>query len=93
MKVSKVTAFFVFMASVASLITMWVVFLMMWVRGKTSLTLSANRFGEFWIELFGLTLAILFLPVLFYEIQLLLRASVEKNEDEYDSSGTDYSSR
>lgn len=91
MKVSKVAAFLVFMTSVASLITLWTVFLVMWVRGKTTLTLSANRFGEFWIELLGLTLAILFLPVLFYEIKLLLKTTVQQKEDS--GSGNDYSSR
>lgn len=68
----KLVAFGVFVASLASLVTMWSLFFTMWLQGETSITLYADRFGEFGLELVGLTLAIVFLPVLLYETNKLV---------------------
>lgn len=47
----------------------------MWVRGDTAITLEANLFGEFLPELALLTLAMVFLPVLLYELDQLVSGS------------------
>lgn len=67
MSLPKLVAFGVFVASVTSLVVMWSLFFTMWLHGETSITVYANQFGEFWTELIGLTLAVVFLPVLLYE--------------------------
>jgi hypothetical protein len=68
----RLVAFAVFVVLVVSLTTLWGIFWTMWVRGETSITLEANRFSEFLPEFILLTLAIVFLPVLLYEIDRIL---------------------
>ncbi|WP_169330888.1 hypothetical protein [Halorubrum kocurii] len=61
-----------FSAALASLSVLWALFGAMWVRGETSIILEANQFGEFLPELGLLTLAMVFLPVLLYELDQLV---------------------
>lgn len=44
----------------------------MWINGETSITIYADQFSEFAIELVGLTLSVVFLPVLLYETNQLI---------------------
>ena len=67
MVLSRLVAFGVFVAAIVSLVALWGVFFTMWIQGETSIVVYANRFGEFGLELVGLTLAVIFLPVLLYE--------------------------
>jgi len=67
MQLSKLVASGVLFAAIASLLTMWALFFTMWLQGAREITLYVDTFGEFWIELVILTLAIVFLPVLVYE--------------------------
>ena len=63
----KIVSFGVFIASIACLVVMWTMFFTMFLHGERKIILYADYFGEFWIELVVLTLAIIFLPVLLYE--------------------------
>lgn len=69
MQLSKLVAIGVLFAAIASLLTMWALFFTMWLQGAREITLYADTFSEFWIELVMLTLAIVFLPVLVYEFE------------------------
>jgi len=44
----------------------------MWVRGETSILIEADHYGEFLPELGLLTLAMVFLPILLYELDQLI---------------------
>ena len=68
MTLTRLAAIGVGVAAVTSLVVLWGLFFTMWLAGETSITVYADRFGEFWIEFVGLTLAIVFLPLLIYEI-------------------------
>ena len=68
----RLVAFSVFVVALMSLIVLWGIFWTMWVRGETSIVLEAGRFSEFLPEFILLTLAIVFLPVLLYELDHLL---------------------
>lgn len=68
MRLPKLISFGVFISAVASLTVIWGMFATMWLNGTRSITVYANKFGEFWIELVVLTAAIIFLPVLLYEL-------------------------
>lgn len=68
----RLVAFAVFVVSLVSLTVLWSIFWTMWIRGETSIVLEANRFREFLPEFLLLTLAIVFLPVLLYELDQLL---------------------
>ncbi len=72
MTLPKLIAFGVFVAAVVSLVVMWSLFFTMWLQGERSITLYVDYFGEFAIEFIGLTLAVVFLPVLLYETNNLL---------------------
>lgn len=67
-RVTTLVAIGVFVAAIASLLVGWSVFFTLWLHGETSITIYADQFGEFWIELVLLTLAVVFLPVLLYEL-------------------------
>lgn len=45
----------------------------MWVRGEMSILVAANRYDEFLPEFALLTLAMIFFPVLLYEVDPLSR--------------------
>jgi len=66
---SHLVGFSVFIIAVVSLTVLWALYAVMYAQGVTSIVLHANLFGEFYIELIGLTLAIVFLPVLLYEAE------------------------
>ena len=68
----RLVAFAVFVVSIVSLTALWGIFWTMWVRGETSIILEADHFSEFLPEFTLLTLAIVFLPVLLYELDRLL---------------------
>lgn len=70
--IPRVVAFAVFVVSLVSLTALWGIFWTMWVRDDTSIVLEADRFSEFLPEFLLLTLAIVFLPVLLYELDRLL---------------------
>lgn len=72
MTLTRLVAICVFSAALASLSVLWALFGAMWVRGETSIILEANQFGEFLPELGLLTLAMVFLPVLLYELDQLV---------------------
>jgi len=68
----KIVSFGVFIASIACLVVMWSLFATMFLQGERQIILYVNHFGEFWIEFVVLTLAIVFLPVLLYELDEML---------------------
>lgn len=72
MALPKLIAFGVFTAAITSLVVLWSLFFTMWLQGETSITVHVNHFGEFLIEFIGLTLAVVFLPVLLYETNKLV---------------------
>ena len=72
MTLPKLLAFGVFAASLSALLVVWSLFFTMWLHGETSITVYANRFGEFWFELLGFSLAVIFSPVLAYELDRLI---------------------
>lgn len=72
MTLTRLVAICVFSAALASLSVLWALFGAMWVRGETSIILKANQFGEFLPELALLTLAMVFLPILLYELDQLV---------------------
>ena len=72
MTLSRLVAICVLSVALASLSVLWALFGAMWLRGETSILLEADRFGEFLPELVLLTLAMVFLPVLLYELDQLI---------------------
>ena len=72
MSLPKPMAFGVFAASLSALLILWSLFFTMWLHGETSITIYANQIGEFIFELVGLTLAVIFSPVLAYELDRLI---------------------
>lgn len=72
MRLPKLIAFGVFVAAIVSLVVLWGLFFTMWLRGEGSIILYADYFGEFLLELLGLTIAVIFLPVLLYETDKIL---------------------
>ena len=72
MNFTRLVAFGVLNAAIASLAVMWALFGTMWVRGETQLLVEANRYNEFLLEFVLLTLAMIFVPVLLYEADELL---------------------
>lgn len=68
----KLVATGVFVASITSLVIVFSLFFSMWLQGQRSITLYADVFGEFWVEFVGLSLAIIFMPVLLYELDQLI---------------------
>ncbi|WP_435100176.1 hypothetical protein [Halorubrum sp. N11] len=72
MTLTRLVAICVLSAALASLSVLWALFGAMWVRGETSIILETNQFGEFLPELALLTLAMVFLPVLLYELDQLV---------------------
>lgn len=72
MPLPRLVAFGVFAASICSLVVLWSLFFTMWINGETSITIYADQFSEFAIELVGLTLSVVFLPVLLYETNQLI---------------------
>ena len=75
MTLTRLVAICVLSAALASLSVLWALFGAMWVRGETSIVLKTNQFGEFLPELGLLTLAMVFLPVLLYELDQLVSGS------------------
>jgi len=71
-RLTKLVALGVLTVAIASLTVMWGLFGTMWVRGETSILVAANRYNEFLPEFALLTLAMIFLPVLLYEVDQLL---------------------
>lgn len=71
MSLTKIVVFGVFAASITSLVVLWSIFFTMWLNGETKMIVYAGRFGEFTLELVGLTLSVVFLPVLLYEFDRL----------------------
>ena len=65
-------AFGVLSAAITSLVVLWSLFFTMWLQGEPSIHVTADTFGEFAVELVGLTLAVVFLPVLLYELDRLV---------------------
>jgi ABC-type transporter Mla maintaining outer membrane lipid asymmetry permease subunit MlaE len=72
MTLTRIVAICVLSVALASLSVLWALFGAMWIRGETSIILEANYFGEFHSELALLTLAMVFLPVLLYELDQLV---------------------
>lgn len=72
MTLTRLVAICVLSVAIASLSVLWALFGAMWLRGETSILLEADRFGEFLPELALLTLAMVFLPVLVYELDQLV---------------------
>ena len=72
MTLSRLVAICVLSVALASLSVLWALFGAMWLRGETSIILEADQFGEFLPELALLTLAMVFLPVLVYELDQLV---------------------
>lgn len=72
MNLTRLVAMGVLTASIASMTMMWGLFGTMWAHGETQILLEANRYNEFLLELAILTLAMIFLPVLLYEVDQLL---------------------
>ena len=72
MTLPKLLAFGVFAASLSALLILWSLFFTMWLHGETSITIYANQIGEFIFELVELTLAVIFSPVLAYELDRLI---------------------
>jgi hypothetical protein len=68
MTLQRLAAFGVFVAAVSSLVVGWSLFWALYLTGERSITLYVNPFGEFWIEFVGLTLAVVFLPTLLYQL-------------------------
>ncbi|UWG46574.1 hypothetical protein HSRCO_0275 [Halanaeroarchaeum sp. HSR-CO] len=60
---------------ISGFIVLWALFGTMYLSGQRSLTIYANEFGEFWIEFVVFTLAVVFLPVLVYELDRGLAGS------------------
>lgn len=75
MSLPKLVAIGVFVAALVSLLVLWGMFFTMWAQGERAITVYANAFGEFAIEFIGLTLAIVFLPVLLYEANEIMFGS------------------
>ncbi|RLM60038.1 hypothetical protein [Halorubrum sp. Atlit-26R] len=71
-RLTKLVALGAFTVAIASLTVMWGLFGTMWVRGETSILVAASRYDEFLPEFVLLTLAMIFLPVLLYEVDQLL---------------------
>ena len=73
MSLRKLVALSVFVVMLACTVVMWSLFWSMYTAGEYSVTVYANEFGEFWIEFVVLTLAIVFLPVLLFELDAWLQ--------------------
>jgi len=72
-RVTKMIAFGIFITCLSSLLVLWSMFFTMWLRGETKIIVYANKFGEFSFEFVLLTLSIIFLPVLLYEVEDLIK--------------------
>lgn len=72
MTLTRLVAICVLSAALASLSVLWALFGAMWVRGETSILIEADHYGEFLPELGLLTLAMVFLPILLYELDQLV---------------------
>jgi ABC-type transporter Mla maintaining outer membrane lipid asymmetry permease subunit MlaE len=71
MTLTRLVAICVLSVALASVSVMWALFGAMWIRGETSLLIEANYFGEFLPEFGVLTLSMVFLPILLYELDQL----------------------
>ena len=72
-RVTKLVAFGIFLTCLSSLLVIWSMFFTMWLRGETKIIVYVNKFGEFSFELVLLTICIIFLPVLLYEVEDLIK--------------------
>ena len=61
----------------ATFVVVTQMFLLMYVFGRTHVTIYANKFGEFKFELAIFALAHVLLPVLLYELDERLRTDTE----------------
>ena len=68
-RATKLVAIGVLVVCVSSFVVIASLFLSMYVTGETSITIYANQFGEFWIELAMLAATTICFPVFLYELE------------------------
>lgn len=73
-QLTRLIAFGVFCTALTSLLLFWVLFAEMWIHGRTTTRIATNRYGEFWLEFAVWSLAVIFAPVLVYEVDAVLFA-------------------